>query len=101
MTTSFKMSAYGDLEHPSLQFCNKMYAEQKDLWTIKVADEELLKFYGILTNGRSGLDILIPMCGRSQILLTLAEKGHHVVGIEWSEIAVRQFFKENDLTYSS
>ena len=78
-----------------------MYAEQKDLWTIKVADEELLKFYGILTNGRSGLDILIPMCGRSQILLTLAEKGHHVVGIEWSEIAVRQFFKENDLPYSS
>ena len=94
------MSAFGDVEHP-LQFWDTMYAEQKDLWTIKVADEELLKFHDILTNGKSDLDILIPMCGRSQILLTLAEKGHRVVGIEWSEVAVKKFFIENDLPFST
>ena len=96
------MSAYpGDLEHPSLQLWDTIYAGQKDYWTIQVADEELLKFHDILTNGKSGLDILVPMCGRSQILLTLAEKGHRVVGIEWSEVAVKRFFKENDLPYGT
>ena len=55
------MNAYSDLEHPFLQLWDTMYAEQKGLWTTKVTDEELLKLHDILTNGKPGLDILIPM----------------------------------------
>ena len=64
-------------------------------------DDKLLEFHYAITNGRSGLDILVPMCGRSQIMFTLAEKGHRVVGIEWSEVAVKKFFKENNLPCST
>ena len=95
------MSTSDDLKQPSLQLWETLYKEQKDSWTNKVVDDKLLNFHDIVTNGKSGLDILIPMCGRSQILLRLAEKGHHVVGIEWSEVAVKQFFKENDLPFST
>ena len=53
------MTQMSALEHPTLQFWETMYKEQKDLWTIKVADDELLKFHDMLTNGKSGLDIIV------------------------------------------
>ena len=96
-----KMSTHGNAEHPSLQLWEKIYEEQKDGWTSKVMDDRLLEFHDAITNGRSGLNILVPMCGRSQIMFTLAEKGHRVVGIEWSEVAVKKFFKENNLPCST
>ena len=77
--------------NPSLALWETLYKEQKDSWTNKVVDDKLLNFHDILTNGRSGLDILVQMCGRSQILLRLAEKGHRrVIGIDWSEVAVKK-----------
>ena len=33
------------------------------------------------------------------MMLTLADLGHKVVGIEWSKIAVEAFFEENKLTF--
>ena len=60
-----------------------------------------MKFYSDLvpTEGKEKPDILVPMCGRAQTLLTLNEKGHRVVGIEWSKPAVERFFDENNLDY--
>ena len=95
------MSTSDDLKHPSLQLWETLYEESKDGWTIQAVDDKLLSFHDILTDGRSGLDFFVPMCGRSQILLRLAEKGHRVVGIEWSEVAVKQFFRENNLPCST
>ena len=34
-------------------------------------------------------------------MLSLAEEGHRVVGIEWSKVAVEQFFEENNLEYTT
>ena len=34
-------------------------------------------------------------------MLLLAEERHRVVGIEWSKVAVEQFFEENSLEYST
>ena len=61
------------------------------------ADLELFKFRSTLMNGKTDLDILVPMSGKSKVLLSLAEEGHRVVGIEWSKVAVEQFFEENNL----
>lgn len=87
--------------HPSMQLWNKLYKEQKDEWTSEAVDTEVLMFHDIVTNGKIGLDILVPMCGRSKIMLSFADKGHRIVGIEWSELAVKQFFEENCLEYTT
>lgn len=41
--------------------------------------------------------VLVPLCGKSLDMLWLAEQGHAVLGVELSELAVQQFFAENDL----
>ncbi|KZM44327.1 hypothetical protein OA92_06555 [Marinomonas sp. SBI22] len=43
--------------------------------------------------------ILVPLCGKTKDLIWLAEQGYKVVGVELSDIAIRDFFKENQLTY--
>jgi thiopurine S-methyltransferase len=43
--------------------------------------------------------VLVPLCGKSPDLLWLAQHNHEVVGVELSDIAVRQFFADNDLDY--
>lgn len=38
--------------------------------------------------------VFVPLCGKALDLHWLAERGHDVVGIELSELAVRQFFAD-------
>ena len=80
---------------------DKLYKEQKDQWTRTSVDQELFKFHDILANGKTGLDILVPMCGKTSVLLLLAKKGHRVTGIEWSELSIKQFFEMNGLGYTT
>ena len=85
--------------HQNLPLWDKLYEGKKDEWTSEKADKELLKFHDVLINGKTGLTILVPMCGKSRIMLRFAERGHRIVGIEWSGVAVKQFFEENGLAY--
>lgn len=48
----------------------------------------------------SGRRVLVPLCGKSQDLLWLAEEGNEVVGVELSEIAAKAFFDENNIGYA-
>lgn len=43
--------------------------------------------------------VLVPLCGKSPDLLWLAHRGHHVVGVELAEAAIRDFFAEQGLTF--
>ncbi len=38
--------------------------------------------------------VLVPLCGKSRDMRWLAQQGHHVLGVEVSETAVQEFFKE-------
>lgn len=42
-------------------------------------------------------DIFVPLCGKSLDMTFLAERGHKVLGCELSELAVTQFFEEQQL----
>ena len=42
--------------------------------------------------------VFVPLCGKSRDLLWLRARGHQVLGVELSPIAVRDFFAENTLT---
>ena len=47
----------------------------------------------------SGRRVLVPLCGKTPDLLWLEAQGNDVVGVELSEIAVREFFEDNRLEY--
>lgn len=42
--------------------------------------------------------VLVPLCGKSRDLLWLAARGHRVLGVELSPLAVAGFFSEQGLT---
>ena len=46
----------------------------------------------------TGSRVLVPLCGKSLDLLWLAGRGHRVLGVELSPIAVQQFFTEHRMT---
>ncbi|NXA46979.1 TPMT methyltransferase, partial [Nothocercus julius] len=59
----------------------------------------LQKNLDVLLNGRSGLRIFFPLCGKAVEMKWLADMGHHVVGAEVSEQALKEFFAEQGLPY--
>lgn len=48
----------------------------------------------------SGRRVLVPLCGKSHDLILLESLGNDVVGVELSEIAVNEFFRENEISYT-
>ncbi|HJR72670.1 MAG TPA: thiopurine S-methyltransferase [Luteimonas sp.] len=46
----------------------------------------------------SGGRVFVPLAGKTLDMLWLAARGHRVLGVELSELAVQQFFAENGLT---
>ncbi|XP_010000597.1 PREDICTED: thiopurine S-methyltransferase [Chaetura pelagica] len=59
----------------------------------------LQKYLDVLLNGRTGLRIFFPLCGKAVEMKWLADMGHSVVGVEVSEQALREFFAEHGLQY--
>ncbi len=45
----------------------------------------------------AGSSVFVPLCGKSRDMVWLASRGHRVIGVELSELAVEQFFAENVL----
>lgn len=37
--------------------------------------------------------VFVPLCGKSLDMIWLAARGHQVIGVELSEIAIREFFE--------
>ncbi|XP_015670181.1 thiopurine S-methyltransferase [Protobothrops mucrosquamatus] len=60
----------------------------------------LKKHLDIFLNGRKELRIFFPLCGKAVEMKWLADMGHHVVGVEISEIALKDFFTEQNLSFS-
>ncbi len=46
-----------------------------------------------------GTTIFVPLCGKAVDMRWLRDRGHPVLGVELSRIAVRDFFNENGMTY--
>ncbi|NXG60773.1 TPMT methyltransferase, partial [Hemiprocne comata] len=59
----------------------------------------LQKYLDVLLNGRSGLRIFFPLCGKAVEMKWLADMGHSIVGVEVSEQALKEFFAEHSLPY--
>jgi len=48
---------------------------------------------------RQSLKVFVPLCGKSLDMLWLAQNGYQVLGIECSDIAIKDFFQEHKLEY--
>lgn len=57
----------------------------------------LLEQYWDAVGVPPGATVLVPLCGKSLDLAWLAARGHRVIGVELSPLAVRQFFEEQAL----
>ncbi|XP_069880601.1 thiopurine S-methyltransferase isoform X1 [Dipodomys merriami] len=60
----------------------------------------LKKHLETFLNGQSGLRVFFPLCGKAVEMKWFADLGHNVVGVEISELGIREFFKEQNLSYS-
>jgi thiopurine S-methyltransferase len=54
----------------------------------------LQRYWQELFPDRQG-KVFVPLCGKSRDMLWLRQRGHHVLGVELSAIAVQAFFREN------
>ena len=48
-------------------------------------------------SGGGASRVLVPLCGKSRDMVTLADQGCSVVGVEAVELAVEAFFRENEM----
>jgi thiopurine S-methyltransferase len=48
---------------------------------------------------RADFRVFVPLCGKSRDLWWLQQSGYDVIGVECSEVAVKQFFSEQQLDY--
>lgn len=56
----------------------------------------LLKYFSGVV--KPGALVFVPLCGKSRDMRWLLDKGYRVLGVELSELAVKQFFHDNDMT---
>ncbi len=68
-------------------------------WQRDVVDPYLQKHVSRLTGDKEST-ILVSWCGKCLDMIWLAEQGHTVVGVEYTEIGVNQFFSDNNIPFS-
>ena len=83
---------------------------QAEFWHTRWKDKELgfnqsqpnplMKKYFPTLKLKSNARVFVPLCGKSIDMLWLAQQGYRVIGVELSEIACTDFFKENELEHS-
>ncbi|XP_060084591.1 thiopurine S-methyltransferase-like [Ylistrum balloti] len=71
-------------------------------WHHTDVHEAIEKYYEILAASPTAKNkIFIPLCGKTVDIKYLVDRGSEVVGLEASEIAVRDFFTEQNIEYTS
>lgn len=59
----------------------------------------LVKYHDRLTPEQKTGRVFVPLCGKTLDMIFLSEQRYEVVGLEFSEIGIVDFFAENNLTY--
>uniref|UniRef100_A0A8P0NQD4 Thiopurine S-methyltransferase n=1 Tax=Canis lupus familiaris TaxID=9615 RepID=A0A8P0NQD4_CANLF len=60
----------------------------------------LKKHLDTFLKGENGLRVFFPLCGKAVEMKWFADRGHSVVGVEISELGIREFFAEQNLSYT-
>jgi thiopurine S-methyltransferase len=65
-------------------------------WHLDEINTHLLRYWPML-EVPSSATVFVPLCGKTLDMLWLAGEGHRVLGVEISEIAVRDLFAQHEL----
>ena len=68
-------------------------------WHSDVVTQELEEYLGLLKI-EPGDKVFFPLCGKSLDMLYMLNRGFSVIGVELSEIGIKQFFYENGLDFT-
>jgi thiopurine S-methyltransferase len=68
-------------------------------WHSDKPNSKLIEFINCLEL-QAGDSVFVPLCGKTRDMLYLLDQGYKVLGVELSQLAIEQFFSENNLTYS-
>ena len=77
----------------------EFWANNETNWHSDVVTQELEKYLGLLKL-ESGDTVFIPLCGKSLDMIYMLNRGFSVIGVEVSEIGIKQFFHENGLDFT-
>ncbi|MEE2904601.1 MAG: thiopurine S-methyltransferase [Myxococcota bacterium] len=64
----------------------------------KSVNEKLSHFFDQIKD-ESTKRVYVPLCGKSLDMIWLAQQGMEVIGSEISELAIQQFFRENEISF--
>ena len=67
-------------------------------WHSDTITQELVEYFELFELEPED-KVFVTLCGKSLDMIYIMNQGFSVVGVEISEIGVRQFFSENNLTY--
>jgi len=78
------------------EFWKNAWQKSQTNFTQKKPNSMLTQHFKALNMTKNGR-VFVPLCGKSVDMLWFTNQGFDVIGVELSEIAVTQFFTENDL----
>ena len=68
-------------------------------WHSDVVTQELEEYLGLLKL-ESGDKVFFPLCGKSLDMIYILNQGFSIIGVELSDIGIKQFFHENELDFT-
>ncbi|KAM7097407.1 thiopurine S-methyltransferase isoform 1-T3 [Molossus nigricans] len=103
--TSLDIKEYPDTEVQknrvlTLEEWQEKWVERKITFHQEQGHQLLKKYLDTFLKGESGLRVFFPLCGKAVEMKWFADRGHSVVGVEISELGIREFFMEQNLSYS-
>lgn len=78
------------------EFWKNAWQKSQTNFTQKKPNPMLMHHFKALNTFKNGR-VFVPLCGKSVDMLWFTSQGFDIIGVELSEIAVIQFFAENDL----
>lgn len=75
------------------------WKDSKIGWHSESINDSLTKFIECLGLMPGDL-VFVPLCGKTKDMIHFINQGFKVIGVEISELGIKQFFDENDISYS-
>jgi thiopurine S-methyltransferase len=80
---------------PDMNFWNERWLNNQIGFHQQKPHPSLLKFVDVFKDQSK---VLVPLCGKTLDMIYLRDRGFEVIGVEFSELAILDFIKENKLT---
>jgi len=80
---------------PDYQFWNERWVNNQIGFHQGKPHSSLVKFIDVFKGHKK---VLVPLCGKTLDMIFLRDQGFEVIGVEFSELAILDFIKENKLS---